>query len=184
MKRAWPILLAILATALVSCGDNKTDVPDSMSFEKNPSQLNPQQERQPIPSQGAPRPFEGQPQQPPESTELDCNYEVIKKNFRADPRYPEILQAVVAFEEYQDNMNVDTLTQVVSKFNNIFADTARFQKPCSEQYLSLFEGKGKVEEYASRMCEQMLLSQYFHGKFPCLRKLTQEQQISLMMEEE
>ena len=136
------------------------------------------------PSQGAPRPFEGQPPPQSENIELDCNYEVIKKNFRADPKYPEILEAVVAFEEYQDNMNVDTLTEVVSKFNNIFADTARFQKPCSDEYLSLFQGKGKVEEYATRMCDQMLLSQYFHAKFPCLRKLTSEQQISLIMEEQ
>lgn len=188
MKIAWPIFIVLLSFTMISCGENDKDVSDAMSFEKNPSRINVPEEQRKIPSQGAPRPFEGQPPAPPQAQQqpqapapdLECDYEVIKKNFQSDPRYPEILEAVVAFEEYQDNMDVDVLTDIVTKFNNIYADTARFVKPCSEEYLGLFKGDRNVEEYATKMCDQMLLSQYFHSKFPCLRELTKEQQISLM----
>ena len=113
---------------------------------------------------------------------LDCRYEVIRQNFRSDPRFPDIVNAVQEFEDYQNTMDPDELAAVVTEFTRIYVEFARPHKPCSKDYMGMFENTGKAEEYARRMCRQMELSQYFNDKFPCLKKLTDEQKMTLILE--
>ena len=116
------------------------------------------------------------------TADLDCKYDVIRENFQSDPRFPDIVKAVQDFEDYQNEMDPDELAAVVTEFTRIYMEFARPHKPCSEDYMAMYENTGKAEEYARRMCHQMELSQYFNEKFPCLKKLTNEQKMTLILE--
>lgn len=116
------------------------------------------------------------------AAKLDCRYEIIRENFRSDPRFPDIVKAVQEFEDYQNKMDPDELAAVVTEFTRIYMEFARPHKPCSEDYMAMYENTGKAEEYAKKMCRQMELSQYFNEKFPCLKTLTDEQKMTLILE--
>lgn len=175
----------LLASILWSCA-NPESTPEKGSPTDRNEKVGISDPARPSPGRNEVTPSPGSGVVPPgfsdPSADLDCKYDVIRENFRSDPRFPDIVKAVQEFEDYQNAMDPDELAAVVTEFTRIYMEFARPHKPCSEDYMGMYENTGKAEEYAQKMCRQMELSQYFNDKFPCLKTLTDEQKMTLILE--
>lgn len=174
MKKYSSLILVFL---LVACSPNPDRAMEQMGLKDE------QPAGKTAPEQGPVNPAVSDPAQAAPDTELDCRYEVIKRNFQSDVRYPEIVDAVVAFAEYRDSLSAGDLAATEKEFTRIYVEFARPLRPCSEKYLAMYENTGEVEVYARKMCRQLSLSMYFNEKYPCLKQLSNEEKMGLITEQ-